>query len=118
MDIISVLRGIAGLIILIGIAWLFSSNKKSVNWRLVGMGLSIQIIFAVFIIHSELLRSWFFPLGWLKDGVNWLGMAIVSLLSFTLEGSKFVFGKLGSSTSPDSIGFFFARSEEHTSELQ
>ncbi len=108
MDIISILRGIAGLIILIGIAWLFSANKKSVNWRLVGMGLFIQIIFAVFIIHSELLRSWFFPLGWLKDAVTWLGMAIVSLLSFTLEGSKFVFGKLGSSTSSDSIGFFFA----------
>lgn len=108
MDFISVLRGIIGLILLIGIAWLFSSNKKSVNWRLVGMGITIQIIFAVFIIHSELLRSWFFPLGWLKDAVNWLGMAIVSLLSFTLEGSKFVFGKLGSSTGSDSIGFFFA----------
>jgi concentrative nucleoside transporter, CNT family len=108
MDIMSILRGVIGLILLIGIAYLFSGNKKSVNWRLVGMGLLIQLIFAVFIIHSETLRAWFFPLGWLKDIVNWLGAAIVALLGFTLEGSKFVFGKLGSSTSPDSLGFFFA----------
>ena len=72
------------------------------------MGLLIQLIFAVFIIHSETLRAWFFPLGWLKDIVNWLGAAIVALLGFTLEGSKFVFGKLGASTGSDSLGFFFA----------
>ena len=108
MDIVSVIRGAIGLLLLLGIAFLFSSNKKSVNWRLVGMGLLIQLIFAVFIIHSELLRGWFFPLGWLKDLVNWLGAAIVALLGFTLEGSKFVFGKLGASTGTDSLGFFFA----------
>jgi concentrative nucleoside transporter, CNT family len=108
MDIISVIRGAVGLLLLIGIAFLFSSNRKSVNWRLVGMGLLIQLIFAVFIIHSESLRAWFFPLGWIKDLVNWLGAAIVALLGFTLEGSKFVFGKLGASTGTDSLGFFFA----------
>jgi CNT family concentrative nucleoside transporter len=108
MDIISIIRGAVGLLLILGIAFLFSANKKSVNWRLVGMGLLIQLIFAVFIIHSETLRAWFFPLGWLKDIVNWLGAAIVALLGFTLEGSKFVFGKLGASTGSDSLGFFFA----------
>lgn len=54
------------------------------------------------------MRSWFFPLGWIKDVINWLGAAIVALLGFTLEGSKFVFGKLGASTGSDSLGFFFA----------
>ena len=108
MDVLSVIRGAVGLLLILGIAFLFSANKKSVNWRLVGMGLLIQLIFAVFIIHSETLRAWFFPLGWLKDIVNWLGAAIVALLGFTLEGSKFVFGKLGASTGSDSLGFFFA----------
>ena len=108
MDIISVIRGAVGLLLILGIAFLFSANKKSVNWKLVGMGLLIQLIFAVFIIHSETLRAWFFPLGWVKDLVNWLGAAIVALLGFTLEGSKFVFGKLGASTGSDSLGFFFA----------
>ena len=108
MDVLSVIRGAVGLLLILGIAFLFSANKKSVNWRLVVMGLLIQLIFAVFIIHSETLRAWFFPLGWLKDIVNWLGAAIVALLGFTLEGSKFVFGKLGASTGSDSLGFFFA----------
>jgi concentrative nucleoside transporter, CNT family len=108
MDLISIIRGSAGLILILGIAFLFSANKRSINWRLVGMGLLIQLIFAVFIIHSETLRAWFFPLGWLKDIVNWLGAAIVALLGFTLEGSKFVFGKLGASTGSESLGFFFA----------
>src|ERR1039457_6817360 len=106
MDILSVIRGAVGLLLILGIAFLFSANKKSVNWRLVGMGLLIQLIFAVFIIHSETLRAWFFPLGWLKDIVNWLGAAIVALLGFTLEGSKFVFGKLGASTGSGEFGYF------------
>ena len=105
---ISLLRGIGGLIILLGIAFLFSNNKRRINWRLVGTGIFIQVLFAIFIIHSETLRSWFFILGWPKDAVNWLGTAIVSLLGFTTEGSKFVFGKLANSYGPDSLGFYFA----------
>ncbi len=105
---ISLLRGIGGLIILLGIAFLFSNNKRRINWRLVGTGIFIKVLFAILIIHSETLRSWFFILGWPKDAVNWLGTAIVSLLGFTTEGSKFVFGKLANSYGPDSLGFYFA----------
>ena len=105
---ISFLRGVGGIILLLGIAFLFSNNKRRINWRLVVTGITIQILFAVFIIHSEILRHWFFPLGWPKDLVNWLGTAIVSLLGFTMEGSKFVFGNLANSYGTDSLGFFFA----------
>ncbi|MCX6167994.1 MAG: NupC/NupG family nucleoside CNT transporter [Ignavibacteriales bacterium] len=105
---ISLLRGIGGIIILLGIAFIFSNNKRKINWRLVATGITIQILFAIFILHSETLRHWFFPLGWPKDLVNWLGTAIVSLLGFTIEGSKFVFGKLANSYGPDSLGFYFA----------
>ncbi|PKL82122.1 MAG: NupC/NupG family nucleoside CNT transporter [Ignavibacteriae bacterium HGW-Ignavibacteriae-3] len=105
---ISLLRGIGGLFILIGIAFIFSNNKRKISWRLVITGIAIQIFFAVFIIHSETLRHWFFPLGWPKDIINWLGTAIVSLLGFTTEGSKFVFGKLAISYGSDSLGFYFA----------
>ena len=105
---ISLLRGIGGIIILLGIAFLFSNNKRKINWRLVATGITIQVLIAIFIIDSETLRHWFFPLGWPKDLVNWLGAAIVSLLGFTIEGSKFVFGKLANSYGPDSIGFYFA----------
>jgi concentrative nucleoside transporter, CNT family len=104
----SLLRGALGLVILLGIAFLFSNNKRKVNWRLVATGVTMQIIFAILIIHSERLRSWFFPLGWPKDIVNWLGAAIVSLLGFTMQGAQFVFGKLAINSGTDSLGFFFA----------
>lgn len=106
--VISIFRGLLGILLLIGVAFLFSNNKKKVNWRLVATGIAIQIIFAVFIIHSETLRGWFFPLGWPKDVINWLGAAVVSLLGFTTEGAKFVFGKLAINSGLESLGFYFA----------
>src|SRR3989337_955340 len=106
--IFSLLRGALGLLILLGIAFLFSNNKRKVNWRLVVTGVTMQVIFAIFIIHSESLRGWFFPLGWPKDVINWLGAAVVSLLGFTMQGAVFVFGKLAINNGPDSLGFFFA----------
>ena len=104
----SILRGALGLLILLGIAFLFSNNKRKVNWRLVATGVTIQVIFAIFIIHSENLRGWFFPLGWPKDIINWMGAAVVSLLGFTMTGAEFVFGKLAINSGTDSLGFFFA----------
>lgn len=106
--VISLVRGTFGLALLLGIAFLFSNNKKKINWRLVVTGISIQVLFAIFILHSETLRSWFFPLGWVKDVINWLGSAIVALLGFTMEGAIFVFGKLAINGGADSLGFFFA----------
>ncbi len=108
MYIESILRGVLGIVLITGIAFLFSNNKKKIDWRLVIIGLLMQLAIAVLIIHGETLRSWFFPLGWVKDIVNWLGNAIVAVLGFTTEGSKFVFGKLADGFSQDSIGFFFA----------
>ncbi len=108
MDIYSILRGLIGVIVIIGIAFLFSNNKKKINWRLVGMGLLIQLIFAIFIIKSTTLTSIFAPLGWPKIAIEWLGGAIVSLLGFTTEGAKFVFGNLAVNSGPESLGFFFA----------
>jgi CNT family concentrative nucleoside transporter len=106
MNLESILRGLLGVIVLIGI--LFSNNKRQVNWRLVASGFCIQLLFAIFIIHHELLRSWFPPLGWPKDVIDLLGSAVVSLLGFTSKGSEFVFGKLAVNSGPDSLGFFFA----------
>jgi len=106
--VISLVRGTIGIAFLLGIAFLFSNNKKKINWKLVAIGISMQALFAIFILHSETLRSWFFPLGWVKDSINWLGSAIVALLGFTMEGSKFVFGKLAINSGAESLGFFFA----------
>lgn len=106
---ISVLRGIIGVLLIVGIAFLFSNNKRKISWRLVGIGLGIQLIFAVFIIHGERMGKWFFLLGWPKILVEWLGSAVIKLLEFIGEGSKFVFGALSLPAGAEgSMGFFFA----------
>lgn len=106
MNLITVFRGILGLVLILGIAFIFSNNKRRINWRLVGSGILFQLIFAIFIIHSETLRSWFFILGWPKDALNWMGGAVVSLLGYTSKGSEFVFGKLAIGQGSDFIFAF------------
>jgi CNT family concentrative nucleoside transporter len=108
MNVESLLRGLAGVLLLIGIAFLFSNNKRRINWKLVSMGLVIQLTFAIFIILSDSLKSFFWPLVIPKLALDWLGRAVVSLLTFTTEGATFVFGKLAINSGPDSLGFFFA----------
>ncbi|MCK4888575.1 MAG: NupC/NupG family nucleoside CNT transporter, partial [Candidatus Aminicenantes bacterium] len=109
MELTTVLRGLVGVTLILGIAFLFSNNKRKISWKLVGVGLSIQLIFAVFIIHGETFRSWFFILGWPKDMLNWFGGMVVKILSFITEGSLFVFGSLAVSPGNEgSLGFFFA----------
>ena len=108
MNAISLLRGMLGIFLILGIAILFSNNRRRISWRLVGMGVLIQLIFAVFILYADTLRSWFAPLAWPKAVISWLGGAVVSLLGFTTEGSKFVFGRLAENSGPDSLGMFFA----------
>ncbi|MCX6565023.1 MAG: tyrosine-type recombinase/integrase [Candidatus Aminicenantes bacterium] len=108
MNMISLLRGVLGLVLIIGIAILFSNNRRRISWRLVFSGIAIQVLFAIFILYSDKLRSWFTPLGWPKAAISWLGGAMVSLLGFTTEGARFVFGRLAVNSGPDSLGVFFA----------
>jgi CNT family concentrative nucleoside transporter len=109
MSIIAVLRGIIGLIVLIGIAFLISNNKKKVDWKLVGGGLGLQIVFAILIIKGDQLREFFYPLGWPKDFFNWVSSFFVYILNFTTEGAQFVFGNLALSPGTSgSLGMFFA----------
>jgi CNT family concentrative nucleoside transporter len=108
MDIISILRGIFGVAFIIGVAFLFSNNKRQVNWALVAKAFGIQLLFAIFIIHSITLRSWFWPLGLLKDIIDGIGTGVVALLNYTLVGAQFVFGNLAVNSGDASLGFFFA----------
>jgi len=109
MDFTSVIRGIFGIVLLIGISFLLSNNKSKINWRLVGGGLSLQIIFAILILKGEDLRSFFAPFGWPKDFFNWVSYFFVLVLNFTFEGAKFVFGDLAKFPGTEgSLGSFFA----------
>ena len=105
----SLLRGIFGIALLIGIAYLLSNNKKKISWRLVSGGLGLQFIFAILIIRGDYLRNFFAPLGWPKDFFSWISSFFVLLLNFTTEGAKFVFGNLALGQGYEgSMGVFFA----------
>ncbi|MDQ7816028.1 MAG: nucleoside transporter C-terminal domain-containing protein [Melioribacteraceae bacterium] len=109
MDFNSLFRGIIGIVLLLGIAFLISNNKKRINWRLVLSGLAIQITLAIFIIKGDQLGSFFAPLGWIKEFFRFVSSFFVLILNFTTEGAKFVFGSLGLGPgSEGSIGVFFA----------
>ena len=109
MDFIGLVRGIIGLFVLVGVAYLLSNNKSKVNWRLVGTGLGLQIVFAILIIKGQELGSFFAPLGWPKIFFGWISQFFVVVLNFTTEGAKFVFGSLALGPEyQDSMGVFFA----------
>ena len=87
--------GLFGLVTLIGLAWLFSNNKRAVDWRLVVTGLLMQIAFAAVVLLV--------PGG--RDVFDWLGRGFVKVLSFVNEGSNFIFGSLMDTSK---MGFIFA----------
>ena len=89
-------RGILGIIVLIFIAFLFSKNRKNIDWHLVWKGLLIQIVFAILILKVPIIQN----------GFEWLSSVFVTILGFTREGSIFLFGDIISNT--DSFGFIFA----------
>lgn len=109
MDFVGILRGLFGIVLLVGIAFLISNNKKRVNWRLVGTGLGIQFTIAIFIMKGAELGAFFAPLGWPKEAFRFISKFFVLVLNFTGEGSQFVFGPLGIGPGNEgSMGMFFA----------
>ena len=90
----SILRGIIGMISLVFIAYLFSSNKKAINWKTTFLGLSSQLILAVLILRVEFVQSIF----------EFFGKIFVKTLDFTMEGSKFL---LGDMVNVESFGYVF-----------
>lgn len=84
-----------GMFVLLGIAWLFSKNRKAINYKTVATGLGLQLGFALLILK--------FPPG--RKVFQFLNDVIIKLLSFSDEGAKFLFGSL---INNDSLGFLFA----------
>lgn len=92
----SLWRGVLGMITLIFIAFLFSSNKKAVNWRIVGIGLTFQFLIAIGVLKVDFIKNIF----------EFFGSLFVQVLEFTRAGSKFLFE--GLVVDMDTFGFIFA----------
>ncbi|MEP2774096.1 MAG: nucleoside transporter C-terminal domain-containing protein [Fulvivirga sp.] len=90
-----ILRGVFGLGVLIGVAYLFSRNKKAIDWRLVAIGILLQVVFALLITKVEFVTYAF----------DWISEKFVTFLSFSGDGAKFLFGDLVDSSK---FGFIFA----------
>ena len=88
--------GVLGLLTMLGLAYAFSTNRRAIRAKTVAWGLGLQIAFALFVLKAEIGRRIF----------QAAGNAVNRLLSYSFEGSKFVFGELGRQGS--SFGFFFA----------
>ncbi|MFD2201379.1 NupC/NupG family nucleoside CNT transporter [Shivajiella indica] len=87
-------RGLIGIIILLAFAFLFSANKKAVDWRLVGIGVILQAIFGFLITKVEFVANIF----------SLISRVFVKFLSFSSDGAIFIFGDLAT----DTFGFIFA----------
>ncbi len=103
------LRGLIGLTFIIALAYVFSANRKAILWRLVGIGMGIQAVLAIFILKGDYLAQFFSPLGWPRIFFRWVSSFFVLVLEFTEEGSRLIFGNLAVGPGGDgSMGFFFA----------
>lgn len=88
------LRSVVGLLALTFLAWVLSVNRKLIPWRVVLWGLSLQIIFALFILKTPVGAGIF-------DAMN---RVVVALLGFTTDGAEFVFGNLVWNNVPVGVG--------------
>jgi CNT family concentrative nucleoside transporter len=88
--------GILGLLVMLGLAYAFSTNRRAIRLKTVAWGLGLQFAFAIFVLRFDAGRRAFQKAG---DVVN-------RLLSYAFAGSQFVFGELGKQGSH--LGFYFA----------
>ncbi len=106
---VAFLRGLLGLAFIIGVAYVLSENRRQVNWKLVGTGIGLQILLAIFVLKGDEMRHYFAPLAWPKDFFAWISSFFVLVLNFTTEGARFLFGNLALSPGQEgSLGAFFA----------
>ncbi|GAI86658.1 unnamed protein product, partial [marine sediment metagenome] len=88
-----------GIFVLMLIAWLFSSDRKRINWRLIIWGISLQMVFALFIFV--------FPPG--AKIFLWINGLVVKVMDSAMAGTQFLFGQLAIPPGEDdSLGFFLA----------
>jgi len=92
---VALLRGLIGLAVFIGIAVLFSTNRRAINWRLVAAGIGLQIVFALLVLKTT-------PGEVLFDT---LATLFRDLLAFTYDGSSFIFGALGNPEEGNNFAF-------------
>ena len=90
------LTGLLGMALILAIGYALSRNRRAIRWSTIGWGLSLQIVFAIFVLRVPFGQRLF----------QWLGAVVTRILGFSYVGSEFVFGEIGKQHS--SLGVVFA----------
>ena len=88
--------GLLGIIVILAVAWIFSTDKRAIKPRVIFWGLSLQFVFALIVLKTEAGKLFQAASG-----------AVNAMFSYTAAGSTFVFGPLGSQTGPMGVVFAF-----------
>ena len=91
----SLVRGIMGIIFLLLISYVFSTNRKAINWKTIGLSLLIQIVIAVGVLK----------VNWIADLFEYLGSFFLKILDFTNAGTYMILGEF---VDVEKTGYIFA----------
>ena len=95
-DIIRLLRGLMGMAVLIGIAYIFSNKRKAINWKMVGTGLLFQLTLAIGILYIPFVQVFF----------EFIGKGFVKILAFTNEGVTYLLKRNDTGTTDPALQNF------------
>lgn len=95
MDITAILRGLLGIAFLLAVCFVFSNNRRAIDWKLVIVALLVQVLMALAILKSETVSA----------GFEWFSGLFLKIIDFTQSGSDLVFGSLiGKPTAVQVVG--------------
>jgi len=98
-NISSILRGLLGMAFLIFIAYLFSTNRRAINWSLIGKGIALQFIIAFLVLKVPFVEDIF-------NGISWV---FVEIIARTDAGVEFLFANMSTGAMDTALGNFAFR---------
>ncbi|CAI9429530.1 Nucleoside permease nupX [Candidatus Ornithobacterium hominis] len=104
-----ILRGVLGIIVILGIAFLFSKKKSFINWKTIFVGLVMQLILAIGILKGDTIGfdvgNYRFDFGFIGSFFDTVGKIFIEILNYTKAGTSFLLGNL---LDDNSFGYIFA----------
>lgn len=80
--VLSVLRGLLGIVTILAVAYALSYNRKRIDWKLVGGGLFMQLVFALAVLYIPFVGT----------ALEWVGKGFIKMMDFTQAGVRFLLG--------------------------
>jgi len=87
--------GIVGIVVILAIAFAFSSNRKAINYRVTGAALALQIVIAAFVLYFDAGRA----------AIDTISSGVLAVIGYSADGINMVFGPLADT---NIVGFSFA----------